>query len=53
MVDEVIEDLTERQYNILKGLADKSKDLVQTNYERGRFAELTQLINVLKEKAAE
>lgn len=55
MVDirEVVEQLEKRQTGILTGLADKGKDLEQTNFERGRFAELKTIISVLKEKAAE
>lgn len=55
MVDikEVLEQLESRQAGILTGLADRGKDLEQTNFERGKFAELKTIISILKEKAAE
>lgn len=52
-LEETIAELKDRQLNILTGLADKSKDLTHTNFERGRYAELKSILSVLEDRAAD
>lgn len=52
-IEDLILELADKQYSILTGLANPHRDFDQTQFERGKYAELTSIINVLKEKAAE
>lgn len=46
-------ELMERKFMLLNGLAKHGLDQDKTEFERGKIAELNHFINVLRERAAE